>query len=220
MANESDPETSAIIDYALENPDNLEMALRVARVGEKLREKVIANFLQQVEQKTIDQLGLEWKCQNNFFKTPLRKWKRCSFYKKDWINSDCSGNEFPVVQVAIEADYNGPSGVGYGVAGTRDSDNVNANGPSIPDQLHREIKKRIKDEEILSKSLTAKKWPVYKYFEESDWTKPVSVRKLFIYTNNKNDYKDERDSVPSVSRELIDLCKCLEACVNRYFSEK
>jgi hypothetical protein len=209
----ADMTEEAIIRIALCDSRNLETALRVANVGQKIKEEVLKRFLSRVkgEMEQIRQpLGPEWQVQSNW---PGGDWT---------INTTTANlpillrkNAWPdMVGVAIQAEFPGPKGVAIGIMaptqeGWKNQQKLRDQTYGVPgDHIGNLITPKDRsglDALVKNKEERNEWWVCYKQIRENDWTGITTIVKLHDPDNSASILKEIGKRVGELAKEMQEV---------------
>jgi len=180
-------EIELIVDYALENESNLEIALKIAFAFNEIRKKIIIDFLDALENALRESLDNEWTIQNNLKKDVFAKWKGCYIAKKKWQD---------ICLIGIESD-------------SSDAKNffvtVRKNKEQIPEAIGGGKLKNLLDKEYRPGS-GGEQWIYWKYFEGiyRNWDEEVLIKMSFKKDEIVRYFKEQILRIKDIATPVID----------------
>lgn len=80
----SEAERGLIVNYALRDEGNLEVACKIAFAFDEIRKKIITDFVDFLENTLRETLGDEWKIKNDLKENVFARWRGLYVSKKEW----------------------------------------------------------------------------------------------------------------------------------------
>lgn len=179
-------EEELIIDYALQNEDNLKIIISIMNSFDKIREKIIVPFLEAFEKTLQESLNDKWLIKNELKENLFELYKGFYIFRNDW-KGDYS--------IGFSCERRLARGFIIGVA---KNDKIEPIGGG---KL-----KEVLDENYI-KGLASKNWEWYRWLEPPylNWdNEDVLIKMLFKKEEAVNYFREHLLRIKEIASPLID----------------